>query len=413
MATGYFKVFGTPFEKFWCCTGTGMENFTKLNDAIYFHDKHHLIVNRYLSSRLDWTARGLTIIQTTDIPKDNKVVFEVEGSEVCRNEKFKLALRIPDWCDEEVVVRVNHKKVKPILQDGYVILNRTWQAGDNVELELPIRVKYTGLQDNPGSVAFSYGPVVLCAALGMEKLSIVQTGVAVDIPMKEMPIKDYITIQEGSIADWLRDLEQHLVRTGETLEFGLKGTDEDGRLVFTPYYQQHTERYGIYWELYGVESKELQRRLLQERERNRFEQSIIDKIPVGNDQYELVHQVNGEHTEAGGIEGHRCRVLREHGWCSYQMKVEPADEYYLGVTYYRQDTGKVFHIFIDGELAIRDTLTDNSGKRFFPVEYKIPKRFLEGKETVEIRYEHGDPITVNSIWDVLYLRKGYAPERNS
>jgi DUF1680 family protein len=34
MATGYFKVYGERFTKFWCCTGSGMENFTKLGELL-------------------------------------------------------------------------------------------------------------------------------------------------------------------------------------------------------------------------------------------------------------------------------------------------------------------------------------------------------------------------------------------
>lgn len=36
MAPGYNKVFNRPFDEFWCCTGTGMENFSKLGDNIYY-----------------------------------------------------------------------------------------------------------------------------------------------------------------------------------------------------------------------------------------------------------------------------------------------------------------------------------------------------------------------------------------
>ena len=52
MAAGYFKCYGTPFENFWCCTGTGMENFTKLNSAIYHAGEDSLYVNLYLASAL-------------------------------------------------------------------------------------------------------------------------------------------------------------------------------------------------------------------------------------------------------------------------------------------------------------------------------------------------------------------------
>lgn len=36
MKAGYSKVFGRPFGEFWCCQGTGLENFTKLGDSLWF-----------------------------------------------------------------------------------------------------------------------------------------------------------------------------------------------------------------------------------------------------------------------------------------------------------------------------------------------------------------------------------------
>ena len=35
---GHFKVYSTPDNSFWCCTGTGMENHAKYADTIFFHD---------------------------------------------------------------------------------------------------------------------------------------------------------------------------------------------------------------------------------------------------------------------------------------------------------------------------------------------------------------------------------------
>ena len=42
MATGYFKVYSSRFDHFWCCTGSGMENFSKLGDTIYMHGDNTL-----------------------------------------------------------------------------------------------------------------------------------------------------------------------------------------------------------------------------------------------------------------------------------------------------------------------------------------------------------------------------------
>ena len=35
----------TDFDTFWCCTGSALEDFAKLNDTIYFHDEEGIYVN--------------------------------------------------------------------------------------------------------------------------------------------------------------------------------------------------------------------------------------------------------------------------------------------------------------------------------------------------------------------------------
>ena len=51
MASGYLGLWNT-FDKFWCCTGTGVE-FHETKRAIYYYKDNVLFVNRYISSELD------------------------------------------------------------------------------------------------------------------------------------------------------------------------------------------------------------------------------------------------------------------------------------------------------------------------------------------------------------------------
>ena len=68
LATGYWKTFGKPFDAFWCCTGTGSEEYAKLTDTIYFHDDDSLYVNLYIDSQLEWPEKGLQVKQETRFP---------------------------------------------------------------------------------------------------------------------------------------------------------------------------------------------------------------------------------------------------------------------------------------------------------------------------------------------------------
>ncbi len=72
MATGYYKVFGDPDpakNQFWCCTGSGMENYTKLGDSIYFYGEDALVLNQYVDSRVTWDEKQIQVVQKSDVTR--------------------------------------------------------------------------------------------------------------------------------------------------------------------------------------------------------------------------------------------------------------------------------------------------------------------------------------------------------
>jgi hypothetical protein len=253
MGTGYFKVFGLPTDNFWCCTGTGMENFTKLGDSVYFHNDKDLWVTFYVSSTLNWKDRGLSLTQTTDLPLTNKVTFTVTAAPT---DAVNLQFRKPAWASTcQVAVSVNGQAVTPVETSGFLGVSRVWQANDKVELDFPLFVQVSRLQDNQNAVAFTYGPLVLSASLGGDAstLPIGSHGVGVRIATASTGLQDTITINSGTkIEDWLSNIQNNLVQTAGKLEFATKGTDSDSKLVFIPHYSRYKDRYGIYWKLAGT-----------------------------------------------------------------------------------------------------------------------------------------------------------------
>lgn len=405
MATGYFKVFGAPFDKFWCCTGTGMENFTKLNDGIYFGAEDTIIINRYISSSLSLDDRGIILEQTADIPAKDTVHFQIKLWENKVSE-FAINLRVPEWIAGDMVIKINGSAVEYDIINDYAVVRRQWKNLDEIELILPIQVGYSVLPDSNNTVAFTYGPVVLSAGLGTKALDVIETGVAVNIPVKDMQIKDYIIVEDQLATNWLLKLSDHLIRIGDSLEFKLLGTDEDKNLIFTPHYMQYTERYGIYWEIVNRDSKGYLKRMEMEQERYRFEQSLIDKIPLGNDQYELIHNIKGELTEASDVFARRCRVIRSGGWVSYDIKVIDGESLYLGTTYSNRDAGKGVEIYLDERSLVNETIKENSDNLYFVKEYKVSNQYLKEKEYVTVKFKTVGDAEIR-IYDLLYIRKEY------
>ncbi|HHT49226.1 MAG TPA: hypothetical protein GXZ98_08050 [Firmicutes bacterium] len=249
MGTGYFKAFATPTESFWCCTGTGMENFTKLNDSIYFHTDTDLYVNLYISSKLYWKEKGLLLTQQSTLPETDKVRFTVDTAP---REKLTIKFRVPEWlaADQEMTVKINGILYSAEQTKGYLAISRAWQDSDEIELHLPLAVWVSRLPDNKNVVAFSYGPVVLCTCFGTEQMVVEPHWASVKATTPDgVKIKDYIVLQHDPIEHWLDNINNNLVKTPGKLEFTLRGTDEDDNFKFKPYYREYKERYGIYFRL--------------------------------------------------------------------------------------------------------------------------------------------------------------------
>lgn len=298
MATGYFKLYSSPFEHFWCCTGSGMESFSKLNDSIYFHQDKELYINQYVSSTLDWREQHIRLIQNADIPYGDLTTIKLE-TEAQQPRALKLHLRIPFWVRGDVEATLNGEPLFVEGKDSCIVIDRLWNHGDTLTLKLPMKVFYSGLADNPHAVSFQYGPVVLSAALGTEEMTQAHTGIMVRVPMRTMLVKYYIIPQGMSQEQWLENIQRNLVKDADGLEFQLRNTDEDDRLVFTPHYQQHKERYGIYWQIVEADSEVLERYLVVGRMEQLVKEATIDSVQVGNDQYELQHEIKGEETVGG------------------------------------------------------------------------------------------------------------------
>lgn len=245
MATGYFKVYSRPFDNFWCCTGTGMENFTKLNDSIYYIKDNTVYLGMYISSRLKEETLGIDIKMTADLPANPlvKVVVEKESEG-----ETILAFRKPEWSKNGFSVTRKGKNLKTEERGGFVYVSVD-KGTTEIEAVFMPEVAVHELPDNPNVVAFTYGHLVLSAGLGKAEMVSSTTGVNVTVPTKEMEIKDTLTILAGTVEEWKQNPDKVLVRQGNTLNFKLSGTDEDKNLVFSPHYARYEDRYGIYWEL--------------------------------------------------------------------------------------------------------------------------------------------------------------------
>ena len=243
---GYLKLYCTPTDSFWCCTGSGMENHAKYGDSIYFRGDDALYVNLFLPSTLDWKEKGLTLTQTTRFPEHDRTRLRLN---VRRPSRLTLNVRHPSWCDAATVFVNGRHHTTSRRPGGYIALNRTWRNGDTVELHLPMTLRTESLPGNPDVVAFLYGPIVLAGRLGRQGLT-----PGADIIVNERTYGDVLDDKVEVpvlVGDAKRVVNQIKPSTGGPLTFHTNGIGRPRDVTLVPYYRVAHERYNLYWKLVG------------------------------------------------------------------------------------------------------------------------------------------------------------------
>lgn len=234
---GRFKVYGGHDNCFWCCTGTGIENTARYAQGAYFIAGRAVWINQYLPSRVALAEAGGTLVQESEFPTGEIIRITLEAA---RPFQSTLRFRLPGWLAAPAEARLNGA-IPPApgaTRDGsWLVLDRTWQPGDRLELQLPMNVRGRPAMDNPALVSFFHGPVLLAGALGREAMpesDVVFNQTAFhQLPPIEVPALERVA------PDTLRPASQPLSYTAPTA---------DGRQVtLIPFYQLHHQRCSLYW----------------------------------------------------------------------------------------------------------------------------------------------------------------------
>jgi DUF1680 family protein len=237
LTPGAWKTFNTEFDSFWCCTGTGVEEFAKLNDSIYFHDDEGLYVNLFIPSELDWGEKGIKIRQETRFPDEQNTTIVVNARSPIR---LAMRLRVPQWLGSRGAVKVNGKAIEVFPSPGsYLAISRVWSDGDRVEMELPLYLHGEAMPDDPFLQAILYGPLVLAGNLGSQGLTEPMIVGPMGPELKGHPAD--VPAFEGAknLDAWIKPAN------GKPLTFRTTGQKQN--ITLTPFNRIFGQRYSVYW----------------------------------------------------------------------------------------------------------------------------------------------------------------------
>ncbi len=383
---GHFKTYSTPFDSFWCCVGTGMENHAKYADTIFMHGADSLYVNLFIASELNWQARGLLVRQETTFPNSDssKLIFNCDTPQLLR-----LHIRKPAWAEQGMTVSINGKKVEvneTSTTAGYWSVLREWQNGDRVDIEAPMTLHCEPLPGETNIVAVLYGPLVLAGELGTEGLKGVSPFTPNQLDHVHIPTPPE-TIFTGSPENVLSHI--HRV-SGKTLRFRTEGLGQPKDVTLIPFHQMNYQRYNVYWKVYSVAEWESRKAeiAVAEAHRRDLERRTIDRIQPGEPQPETDHKLQSQNSNSGEHMGRKWRDASNGGWFSYQVKVTPNQPAKLICTYWGEDTGaRRFDILVDGKKLATQELSRNQPGKFFEVEYPLSEEWTRDKSRITVTFQ--------------------------
>ncbi len=165
-----------------CCPVNIVRFLPSLSGYIYARKKNKLFVNLFIGGEANLKINGkqVQLVQETKYPWDGRVKIFVNP---VKQADFSMNIRIPGWTmnrpipsdlyryvfpqQDSVSLHVNGAETALNLENGFAKIDRTWQKGDVIELNLPMKIRKVvsneKVAEDRGKIALERGPVVFCA----------------------------------------------------------------------------------------------------------------------------------------------------------------------------------------------------------------------------------------------------------
>jgi DUF1680 family protein len=180
--TSYGQHTRSPWFTCACCPSNVTRLVPSVPGYVYATQGSDVFVNLFVQNeaQIQTDGRKIRIKQETDYPWDGKVTIAVDPEKAGT---FAISVRIPGWArnqpvpsdlysylnatDDKFRLQVNGEPFDVPVENGFVRIDRKWQKGDTIALELPMPIHRVlsneKVAENLGRVALERGPLVYCA----------------------------------------------------------------------------------------------------------------------------------------------------------------------------------------------------------------------------------------------------------
>jgi uncharacterized protein len=240
LGQGWWKYYNTPTKSFWCCTGTGAEEFSKFNNTIYFHNGRDVYVNLFIASELSWPEKGFQLRQETKFPEQEVTLLSVRVREPAA---MAVNVRVPYWATQGGTVRLNGRELPAFASPGsYLAIERVWKDGDRIEVTLPMSLHTAPVPGDETQQGMMYGPLVLAGELGGQGLDASKIHSGYDTAPRGAPASaPEIDGSTNGSTGWVE-------RVG-TSPLAFQTVGQSQRIPLTPLYREAGQHYAVYWKM--------------------------------------------------------------------------------------------------------------------------------------------------------------------
>jgi uncharacterized protein len=158
-----------------CCVGNIPRTLLMVPTWTYLKADDGVYVNMFIGSTINVekvAGTDIEMVQKTDYPWSGDVSITVNPKE---SKEFTVYIRVPNRKTSDLYesvpevsglksISVNGTAVTPEIIEGYAAITRTWNAGDKIDLILPMEIQTITaderIEGNRGRVALRYGPMI-------------------------------------------------------------------------------------------------------------------------------------------------------------------------------------------------------------------------------------------------------------
>ncbi len=399
MRPGHYRLYSSEFDSFWCCLGTGIQSASRYGSFIYAKGENALYVNLFIPSEVRWQEANVTVRQETSFPDGGHATLHISTH---KSRRFSLFLRHPGWLNAHTLtVRINGQaQTLASKPSSYLELNRVWNSGDQIEVDLPMDLQLEPLRSSSEYSAILYGPMILAGELGTKNLGMEEFYKTMDqVPHRSISFSE-TPLLSGTSAQILESIQQ---RDKSRLAFELTCPDRNTIISLSPLFRVHFQRYSIYWRMLPDDASRQQlRNTLAGLEARRTEARTraMDTVIVGDTPSETSHKFESVNTKVGVEEEQAWRRAIAGGWMSYQLAVQPATDHELRIEYHGAEfEPNQFTILINGQ---RVSSEENLKNFDLPVRYakpyRIPGKFVGPLDRVTIKLQAAWPSATARIF---------------